>query len=136
MIPNTTLTSKCCQPFTFPHGRSPHYTFVYTFTRRVLCQISAATKLTLTQYQLGSHTRSSDICHVMEDRCTSKSSDNITIRISAHSCNCQLNNSECDRLPFCTVVLVNIARGYHGGSFFDMVALSCFVISTIRTSRH
>ena len=54
MIPNTTLTSKCCQPFTFPHGRSPHYTFVYTFTRRVLCQISAATKLTLTQYQLGS----------------------------------------------------------------------------------
>ena len=57
MIPNTTLTSKCCQPFTFPHGRSPHYTFVYTFTRRVLCQISTATKLTLTQYQLGSHPR-------------------------------------------------------------------------------
>ena len=54
MISNTTLTSKCCQPFTFPHGRSPHYTFVYTFTRRVLCQISTATKLTPTLYHIGS----------------------------------------------------------------------------------
>ena len=43
------------QPFTFPHERSPHYTIVYTFTRRVLCQILRATKLTPTPYQFGSH---------------------------------------------------------------------------------
>ena len=41
-------------PLSFPHGRSPHYTIVYTFTRRVLCQILRATKLTPTPYQFGS----------------------------------------------------------------------------------
>ena len=43
----TLILNGAVQTFTFPHGRSPHYTNVYTFTRRVLCQISSATKLTM-----------------------------------------------------------------------------------------
>ena len=53
---------KCFQPFTFPHGRSPHYKIVYTFTRRVLCQILRATKLTPTPYQFGSQLLLKSIC--------------------------------------------------------------------------
>ena len=49
---NDCMREIVVQTFTFPHGRSPHYTNVYTFTRSVLCQISSATKLTTTVYQL------------------------------------------------------------------------------------
>ena len=53
--------------------------------------------------------------------CTSRIIRTVSAVIPAHSCEFELNNSECDRVTIFTVVLANIARGYHGGSFFDKI---------------